>query len=190
MRITEETTREEVLEKTTNTLYKMIEKKNEKDDPEDARNTIGEFVRKSIIHADKPRTTFHDYDFMRLFIAMLTLNQQVTLDVDNLGYKLYKYHDSEEYRVLLQDFAVKQQIEGNFYRVENAVQTAILSTLLSCSYPSPIHPERAILIGEDEAKEILSSYHSEIVEKMESLTKDFISSYTKPKQKLKDQNNG
>lgn len=181
MKITQETRVEEVAEKTKKVLYEMVEKAKEEDT--DDISTTGDFVR--AMRTRCSRVQFSEHDFMRLFIAMLSFHDQLTLDVDNLGYKLYKYHDTAEYQILLQDFEVKQQIEGNFFKVEEAVQSAILGTLLSSHYISPTSSNRLINIQKEEATEVIASYDSEIVDKMDSLTKDFISLYTKPKQKSK-----
>lgn len=182
MKITKDTTIEEVTESTKNTLYKMAEKAKEEDT--DNVSTTGDFVRETM-RIRCSRVTFSEHDFMRLFIAMLAFHDQLTLDVDNLGHKLHKYHDTEEHQILLQDFAIKKQIEGDFFKVEEAVQAAILGTLLSSHYISATSSNRLINIQKEEATEIISSYDSEIVDKIDSLTKDFISCYTKPKQKLK-----
>lgn len=120
------------------------------------------------------RVEFNDYDFIRLFLAYLKLNGSVFIDKDNLRYELYELYQNPEYKDLFQDFAVKQQIEGNFLDIEEALQNAVLYGLLSSHDCNPNNSKRIIFIDENESISIIDSYNGIYKEKMERLVDEFL----------------
>ncbi len=116
------------------------------------------------------RVPFSDYDFLRAFLASIKMNGQFSFNKDLLRYQLYEYYNLEEYHDLFQDIAVKHQISGNFLDMEEAIQNAVLYGLIT---PHDMNHKRLILINEEEAQEILSSYDEKIVKKMDNLAKLF-----------------
>lgn len=118
------------------------------------------------------RIEFNDYDFMRLFLAYLKLNGSAFIDKDNLRYELYELYQNPEYKDLFQDFAVKQQIEGNFLDIEEALQNAVLYGLLSSNICNS--SRRIIFINENESASIIENYNEIYREKMEGLVDEFL----------------
>lgn len=118
------------------------------------------------------RVEFNDYDFMRLFLAYLKLNGSAFIDKDNLRYELYELYQNPEYKDLFQDFAVKQQIEGNFLDIEEALQNAVLYGLLSSNICNS--SRRIIFINENESASIIENYNEIYREKMEGLVDEFL----------------
>ena len=120
------------------------------------------------------RIQFNNYDFMRLFLACLRVNGIAFINKDNLRYDLYELYQNPEYKDLFQDFAVKQQIEGNFLDIDYALQNAVLYGLLSshdCNFNSS---KRIIFIDENESISIINSYSESYKEKMERLVGEFL----------------
>lgn len=131
----------------------------------------------------KVSVQFNDYDFMRLFLAYLRVNESAFIDRDNLGYDLYELYQNSEYKDLFQDFAVKQQIEGNFLDIEEALQNAVLYGLLSSHDCNPNNSRRIISITENESISIIDSYNEIYKEKMERLVGEFLHKSIKSKDK-------
>ncbi len=120
------------------------------------------------------RIEFNDYDFIRLFLAYLKINGSAFVDIDKLRYDLYELHQNPEYKDLFQDFAVKQQIEGDYLDIEEAWQNAILYGLLSSHTCNPNNSRRIIFINEDESISIINSYSESYKEKMEKLVDELL----------------
>lgn len=129
------------------------------------------------------RVEFNDYDFIRLFLAYLKLNGSVFIDKDNLRYELYELYQNPEYKDLFQDFAVKQQIEGNFLDIEEALQNAVLYGLLSSHDCNHNNSRRIIFIDENESISIEDSYNEIYREKMERLVGEFLDKSIKRSEK-------
>lgn len=127
------------------------------------------------------RVEFNDYDFMRLFLAYLKLNGSAFIDKDNLRYELYELYQNPEYKDLFQDFAVKQQIEGNFLDIEEALQNAVLYGLLSSNICNS--SRRIIFINENESASIIENYNEIYREKMEGLVDEFLDKSIKRSEK-------
>lgn len=127
------------------------------------------------------RVEFNDYDFMRLFLAYLKLNGSAFIDKDNLRYELYELYQNPEYKDLFQDFAVKQQIEGNFLDIEEALQNAVLYGLLSSNICNS--SRRIIFINENERASIIENYNEIYREKMEGLVDEFLDKSIKRSEK-------
>lgn len=105
---------------------------------------------------------------------MLRMNGKFFIDQDLLRYQLYEYYILEEYDELFQNFSVKQQIEGNFLDLEDALQNAVLYGLLTPYDIYLTNSKELILLNEGKAQEIICSYDEEITEKMYSLTRAFL----------------
>lgn len=130
------------------------------------------------------RILFSDYDFIRLFLATIRMNGTFSVERDLLRYQLYEYYNLKEYHDLFQDFAIKQQIEGNFIDMEEALQNAVLYGLIT---PHDIHPtnsKRLILISEEEAQGIIRCYDEKTTEKMYSLVKSYSQNNVISKKKI------
>lgn len=127
------------------------------------------------------RVEFNDYAFIRLFLAYLRLNGSVFIDKDNLRYELYELYQNPEYKDLFQDFAVKQQIEGNFLDIEEALQNAVLCGLLSSNICNS--SRRIIFINENESASIIEDYNEIYREKMEGLVDEFLDKSIKRSEK-------
>lgn len=115
---------------------------------------------------------FNDYDFMRLFLAYLRVNGKMFINKDNLRYDLYELYQNPKYKDLFQDFVVKQQIEGNFLDIDEALQNAALYGLLS-SHDCNSNSSKRIFIDESECISIINSYSESYNKKMESLVAEF-----------------
>ncbi len=120
------------------------------------------------------RIQFNNYDFMRLFLAYLRVNGITFINKDNLRYNLYELYQNKEYKDLFQDFAVKQQIEGNFLDIDYAIQNAVLYGLISAHDCNLNNSKRVILIDENESITIINSYSENYKEKMERLVGEFL----------------
>lgn len=120
------------------------------------------------------RVSFNDYDFIRLFLAYLRINRSVFIDKNNLRYDLYELFQNPEYKDLFQDIAVKQQIEGNFLDIEEALQNAVLYGLLSSHDCNSSNSRRILFIDENESISIIDSYNEIYKEKMKKLVGEFL----------------
>lgn len=127
------------------------------------------------------QSKFSEYDFIRLFISLMRLNNETNIDFDNLKYDLYPFYHEQEYQDLFEDITCKEQIEGNYVELTNMIQTAEFSGLLSHKRDNE---KRMITITEEESKHIISGYSSLYFKKMNSLTKNYL--YNQYVRKLKD----
>ena len=132
------------------------------------------------------RPEFSDYDFIRLFFAFINKKGQLSFDRNMLRYQLYEYYHMEEYRQLFQDIAVKQQIEGNFLDIEEALQNAVLYGLINSFNSQPSGNKRLIFIDKEQCEEILHSYSDDYVNKMDCLTDLYLEDLLLNKEKIKN----
>ena len=132
------------------------------------------------------RPEFSDYDFIRLFFALIYKKGQFSFDRNMLKYQLYGYYHMEEYRQLFQDIAVKQQIEGNFLDIEDALQNAVLYGLINSFDSQPVDNKRLIFIDKEYCEEILHSYSDDYVNKMDCLTDLYLEDLLLNKEKIKN----
>lgn len=119
------------------------------------------------------RVPFNEYDFIRLFLAYLRINGCIFINKDRLRYDLYNMYQNKEYKELFQDIAVKQQIEGNFLDIEEALHSAELYGLLSFHDTNSSCSRRMILINEDESFSIIDSYEDIYKSMMDELVGEF-----------------
>lgn len=132
------------------------------------------------------RPEFSDYDFIRLFFAFIYKKGQLSFDRNMLRYQLYEYYHMEEYRQLFQDIAVKQQIEGNFLDIEEALQNAVLYRLINSFDSQPSSNKRLIFLDKDYCEEILHAYSDNYVNKMDCLTDLYLEDLLLNKEKIKN----
>ncbi len=118
------------------------------------------------------RISFSDYDFIRLFLAYLRKYRELFFDRVSLPYELYPFLGS--YEELFQDIPVKKQIEGNYLEIQDALQTAIFSCLVSVQDCGPNATSRLILMSEEESQSIIKKYDKNVCLKMESLVKEYL----------------
>ncbi len=140
------------------------------------QNQIVKTSPKKLKKLECARVDFSDYDFIRLFLALVRKNGKFSIDREFLRYQLYQFYVMEEYKDLFQDIAVKEQIEENFLDLEASFQTAVLYGLIT---PHDIHPSnsrRLILITPEESQQIINSYDLKKVNQMEQIVQDYITS--------------
>lgn len=122
---------------------------------------------------DKVNKHFDDYSFIRLFFACMYNNDQIFFDRDNLRYDLYLFKSNDEYRELFQDISVKQEIEGNFLEIEEALQNANLYGLIELG--NNVNNMKSIILLDDEhSKIIIDNCDQKYVVKMNDLVKELI----------------
>ena len=127
------------------------------------------------------QSKFSEYDFIRLFLSFIRLNNETNIDFDNLKYDLYPFYHDQEYQDLFDDITCKEQIEGNYVELTNMIQIAEFSGLLSHKRNNE---KRMITITEEESARIISAYSNLYFEKMNMLTKSYL--YNQYVRKLKD----
>lgn len=119
------------------------------------------------------RAPFSDYDFIRLFIACVRKNGEVFFDRKQLAYDLYPYYLGD-YKILFQDIAIKEQIEGNFLEIQEPLQKASLGGLITAHDCGANDTRRLILITEEESNSITEKYPECICKKMNDLVKMYL----------------
>lgn len=119
------------------------------------------------------RVSFSDYDFIRLFLAYLRKNGEIFFDRECLPYDLYPFILGG-YEVLFQDIAIKEQIEGNYLEIQEALQKASLGGIMSAHDCGPNDSRRLVFITEEESNFIIGNYDENICSKMEELVKLYL----------------
>lgn len=120
------------------------------------------------------RMEFTDYDFIRLFIAMIKIKNENSIDRDELRYQLIQFYNVEEYKVLFQDITVRKQIEGDYVDIYRALQEATFYGLINQHDSQPIGNKRIILIDDKYSKNIIEEYDVNYSFRMDSLTDQYI----------------
>lgn len=77
------------------------------------------------------KSTFSDNDFITLLLSKLFANGISKIDTMKLKYILADYYSDEEYTFLFEDLALKEQIEGNYVELDDALLFAHFAGLLS-----------------------------------------------------------
>ena len=85
-------------------------------------------IEKAIV-LSKP--TFSENAFITLFLSKLLDNGVSKIDTMKLKYILAEYYSEEEYAFLFEDLALKEQIEGNYVELDDALLFAHFAGLLS-----------------------------------------------------------
>ena len=132
--------------------------------------------------------TYHMANHPNLYEIQRSNNFEFVVGFDRnmLRYQLYEYYHMEEYRQLFQDIAVKQQIEGNFLDIEEALQNAVLYGLINSFNSQPSGNKRLIFIDKEQCEEILHSYSDDYVNKMDCLTDLYLEDLLLNKEKIKN----
>ena len=168
MKIDSKTMVEEVKESKKTTLENMCFIKHNEE-----KNTLANHIRQTM-RLRTVRPSFSEYDFIRLFFAIVRINGQTFIDRDSLRYDLYEFYNNEEYKELFQDIAIKQQIEGNYLDIEEALQNAVLYGVLSAHDSNPYSSTRLILMDSENCSSIINGYDKNYVQKMNDLTINFL----------------
>ncbi len=172
MIINQNTTIEEVQEKTKNIFYKICSNEKECKEENTTDGTLRELML-DFMRLGTKHTSFSEYDFIRLFIAYVRKNNEIFLDKESLVYDLYPFILGG-YEILFQDIAVKEQIEGNFLEIEEALQKASLGGLITARACAPNNRKRLILITEEESNSIIEKYEESYRLKMENLVTEYL----------------
>ena len=77
------------------------------------------------------KPTFSENDFITLLLSKLLDNGISKIDTMKLKYILADYYSDEEYTFLFEDLALKEQIEGNYVELDDALLFAHFAGLLS-----------------------------------------------------------
>lgn len=77
------------------------------------------------------KPTFSENDFITLLLSKLLDNGIAKIDTMKLKYILADYYSDEEYTFLFEDLALKEQIEGNYVELDDALLFAHFAGLLS-----------------------------------------------------------
>lgn len=165
MIINSNTTKEEVQEKTKET-FQIIGSSDKKKTT--LREVIGKTSRLKV-----SQFSFSDYDFIRLFLAYLRKNGEIFFDRESLAYDLYPFILGG-YEVLFQDIAIKEQIEGNYLEIQEALQKASLGGIMSAYDCGPNDARRLVFITEEESNSIIENYDENICSKMEELVQSYL----------------
>lgn len=168
MIINQNTAKEEVQEKTKETFQNMCFIGPSGVGKSTLIDTIGKMSRLKV-----SRVSFSDYDFIKLFLAYVRTNNEVFFDRECLRYDLYSYILGG-YEILFQDIAVKEQIEGNYLEIQEALQNAAFYGLITAHDCGPNDARRLILLNEEESDAIIEKYDENYCMKMEELVKNYL----------------
>lgn len=86
-------------------------------------------TKEKAIRVSKPK--FSGNDFITLLLSKLLDNGISKIDTMKLRYILADYYSEEEYAFLFEDLALKEQIEGNYVELDDALLFAHFAGLLS-----------------------------------------------------------
>ena len=112
---------------------------------------------------------FTEYDFIRLFLSLLTKQGITKIDSVKLGYQLIGFYKIEELEDILV-MSIKKQIEGDYVDMSSCINQANFTGLIS----NPIQSSNERIITISNADDIISSYGKEIVLKMNTLVNTYI----------------
>lgn len=114
------------------------------------------------IKNSKPK--FSERNFIILFLGKLLENGITKIDTKKLKYELANYYLDDEYVILFEDIALKEQIEGSFVELDDALLFAYHLGMLS----NPIQGTDTRVIFKNELGKLFT-YSEEYAIKMNSL---------------------
>lgn len=115
------------------------------------------------------RKRFDDYDFIRLFLALLSKNGFYKINTVKLSYQLVDFYKLEEFKDILV-MPVKRQIERDFVDLSECINQAHFYGLLS----NPIQSSDERLIWSANLEDVILSYDEQTVLKMNILAEKYI----------------
>ena len=121
----------------------------------------------------RKKVEFSDYSFIRLFLAFLIKNNIVKFDKTALGYDLIDFYKDENFKELFEDLSIKEQIEGDFVDLSGCLQEAVLYEIISATSIQNTN-NRLIFLNKNEAENIINSYESKYINKMNQLVEGYI----------------
>ena len=121
-------------------------------------------LRKSVV----AKHDFSEQDFISLLLFKLLENGISKIDTMKLKYILADYYFEEEYACLFEDLSLKEQIEGSFVELDDALVFAHFAGLLS----NPIQGTNTRMIWSP-LEDISSNYPMEYNLKMNKLVNDY-----------------
>ncbi len=126
---------------------------------QERKTTLKELIEENL-------RSFKEYDFIRLFLATLRLNDTISFRLEELKYDLYPFRENPKFWILFQDVAVKETIEGNYVDIEQVIKEAGFYGLV---FPNLSKVETIISMDLEYAHHVIKSYPSIYIEKMEEL---------------------
>lgn len=163
MKIDNNTSVEEVKEKQKDVLEKTCSIENNESDNGEQLRELFDIARTHRIQTPKPK--FSEKDFILLLLVKLFENGITKIDTMELKHVLANYYSIEEYSLLFEDISLKEQIEGSFVELDDALLFAQFIGMLS----NPIQGTNVRITW---GKEIDGLYSEEYVTKMNSLVSE------------------
>lgn len=167
MKIDNNTTVEEVKQKTKDSLQGLCNIKNNESDNGNTFKELFDTYRTGRLATS--RKSFSEYDFIRLFLSTLLKKGIIKFDSVNLGYRLIDFYRIEEYHDLF-DMPVVRQIEGDYLDMSSCLANAHLGRLIS----SPVQGTYTRIIIIPNADEIINEYSEEYKDKMNKLVDNYL----------------
>lgn len=115
------------------------------------------------------KTKFSEQDFITLLLTKLLDNGISKVDTMELKHTLANYYSNEEYSCLFEDLSLKEQIEGSFVELDDALVFAHFAGLLS----NPIQGTNTRMIWHP-LENISPNYSMEYNLKMNKLVNDYL----------------
>lgn len=125
----------------------------------------------------RKKVEFSDYSFIRLFLAFLIKNNIVKFDKNSIGYDLIDFFKDENFKELFEDLSIKEQIEGDFVDFSGCLREAVLYEIISATSIQNTN-NRLIFLNKNEAENIINSYESKYINKMNQLVEGYIAKIT------------
>lgn len=127
---------------------------------------IIEGSRRSELKVSKPK--FSEKDFITLFLTKLYENGITKIDTMQLKHDLSEFYLNEEYSILFDDISLKEQIEGSFLELDDALLFAQFLGLLS----NPIQGTTERVIWRNNFAQC-TNYPEEYINKMNELVNEY-----------------
>ena len=90
-----------------------------------------------------------------------------------MGYDLIDFYKDENFKELFEDLSIKKQLEGDFVDLSGCLQEAELYEIISVTSIQNTN-NRLIFLNKNEAENIINSYKSKYINKMNQLVEGYI----------------